>query len=691
MTNPKIADQHLSRQAYVYVRQSTPGQVRFNQESTERQYNLAGKAQSLGWSPERIRTLDRDLGQSGARMTGREDFKALVSDVALGQVGAIFSLEASRLARSNQDWHRLLELCAITGTLVIDEDGCYDPADFNDGLVLGMKGTFAQAELHIIRARLHGGKLNKARKGELHFALPVGFVFDDDKITFDADQEVQGAVRMVFELFERESTAYAVVQRFQQLGLRFPRRSYGGAWNGKLLWGRLTHSRVLGILANPSYAGTYVFGRYQACKQIGPTGEVRTQSCLKAQDQWRVVIPDHHPGYITWDQFLANRQRLAANRTNCEVLAGPAREGLCLLQGLLLCGTCGRRLSVRYTGNGGLYPIYQCNWKHREALSQRACMCVPTKPVDDAMAERLVAAVTPLTIELALKALSSLEERDKAIAAQWRRRIDRARYDADLAERRYEAVDPANRLIASTLEQRWNDAMRRLLELETELADFERRTLRAVTAEQKRQILQLATDFPRLWNASTTAARDRKRMLRLLIKDITIVKAPEPKLLQLCIRWQGGTTETVAVHLPPNRVEAIRYPDTFVARIRALAAVHDDDKIIALLKHEGLTSSTGKPFTVAMIRWIRYKHRIPGPPLPARTFSVNQVRERYGVSLWVVYYWIDRGLVAAHRKKPGLPYAITLTDATDHSLRDWIANSPRIAPRPQSRVEQGAL
>jgi len=679
MTNPKISDQHLSRQAYVYVRQSTPGQVRFNQESTERQYNLAGKAQSLGWSPERIRTLDRDLGQSGARMTGREDFKALVSDVALGQVGAIFSLEASRLARSNQDWHRLLELCAITGTLVIDEDGCYDPADFNDGLVLGMKGTFAQAELHIIRARLHGGKLNKARKGELHFALPVGFVFDDDKITFDADQEVQGAVRMVFELFERESTAYAVVRRFQQLGLRFPRRSYGGAWNGKLLWGRLTHSRVLGILANPSYAGTYVFGRYQACKQIGPTGEVRTQSCLMTQDEWRVVIPDHHPGYITWDQFLANRQRLAANRTNCEVLAGPTREGLCLLQGLLVCGTCGRRLSVRYTGNGGLYPIYQCNWKHREALSQRACMCAPAKPVDGAIAERLVTAVTPLTIELALEALSSLEERDKAIAAQWRRRIDRARYDADLAERRYEAVDPANRLIASTLEQRWNDAMRRLLELETELANFERRTLRAVTAEQKRQIVQLATDFPRLWNASTTAARDRKRMLRLLIKDITIVKAPEPKLLQLCIRWQGGTTETVAVHLPPNRVEAIRYPDTFVDRIRALAAIHDDDQIIALLKHEGLTSSTGKPFTVAMIRWIRYKHRIPGPPLPARTFNVNQVGERYGVSLWVVYYWIDRGLVTAHRKKPGLPYAITLTDATDHRLRDWVANSPRIA------------
>ena len=334
----KIADRHLSREACIYIRQSTMGQVRFNQESTERQYNLVSKAQALGWSPQQIRILDRDLGQSGAQTTNREDFKTLVSDVALGQVGAIFSLEASRLARSNQDWHRLLELCAITSTLVIDEDGCYDPSEFNDGLVLGMKGTFAQAELHIIRARLHGGKLNKAHKGELHFPLPVGLVFDDDKISLDPDQEVQGAVRTVFELFERESSAYAVVRRFQGLGLRFPRRSYGGAWDGKLLWGRLTHSRVLGILANPSYAGTYVFGRYQARKQIGPTGEIRTQSRRMPQGEWRVVIPDHHPGYITWDQFLANRDRLAANRTNCEVLAGPAREGLCLLQGVAAGG-----------------------------------------------------------------------------------------------------------------------------------------------------------------------------------------------------------------------------------------------------------------------------------------------------------------------------------------------------------------
>jgi len=282
--------------ACVYIRQSTVAQVRFNQESTERQYNLASKAQALGWSPEQIRVLDRDLGQSGARATKREDFKTLVSDVAMGNVGAIFSLEASRLARSNQDWHRLLELCAITSTLVIDEDGCYDPTEFNDGLVLGMKGTFAQAELHIIRTRLHGGKLNKAHKGELRFPLPVGFVWDGDSIVLDPDQEVQGAVRTVFELFEKEGTAYASCSASTSWACAFP-AAPGGAWDGKLLWGRLTHSRVLGLLKNPSYAGRYVFGRYQSRKQIAPTGEISTTSRLMPQEQWRVVIPDHHPGY----------------------------------------------------------------------------------------------------------------------------------------------------------------------------------------------------------------------------------------------------------------------------------------------------------------------------------------------------------------------------------------------------------
>src|SRR5437660_6719596 len=263
MSHPKITEHHHNRFAYVYLRQSTPGQVLHHQESTERQYALRGKAQELGWSEASIRTLDGDLGKSGAGMTRRDDFKTLVADVSMGQVGAVFALEASRLARSNLDWHRLLQLCALTQTLVIDEDGCYDPADFNDGLLLGLKGTMAQAELHFLRQRLQGGKLNKAKKGELRFPLPVGFCYDDQgRIILDPDEEVRGAVALVFRLFRETGSAYGVVHQFTQRGLRFPKRAYGGAWNGSIVWGRLSHGRVLGMLRNPSYAGMYVFGRY---------------------------------------------------------------------------------------------------------------------------------------------------------------------------------------------------------------------------------------------------------------------------------------------------------------------------------------------------------------------------------------------------------------------------------------------
>lgn len=675
----KIADRHLSRQACIYVRQSTLAQVRSNQESTDRQYNLLNKAQSLGWKTELIRVLDRDLGQSGAAATKRADFKALVGDVAMGQIGAIFALEASRLARSNQDWHRLLELCAITGTLVIDEDGCYDPAEFNDSLVLGMKGTFAQAELHIIRARLHGGKLNKASRGELRFPLPVGFVFEGDKIVLDPDREVQGAVRMVFDLFECQGTAYGAVRRFQELGLRFPRRAYGGAWDGKLLWGRLTHSRVLGILANPSYAGAYVFGRYQSCKQVGPSGDITTRSRPVPQEAWRVVIRDHHEGYIDWNRFTSNRHRLGANRTNDESLSGPAREGLCLLQGILLCGDCGRRLTVRYRGNGGIYPVYQCLWKHREGMAPCACLTVSSIPLDKAVTDRLISAITPATIEIALAALTNLEERDREIGAQWRMRIERARYDVDLAERRYEAVDPDNRLIAATLEKRWNEATQRLRYLEAELAAFERQVMRAVTAEQKRQILQLGGDFPRLWAASTTAPRDRKRIVRLLVRDITVTKGPEARVVRLHIRWQGGATETLLVQLPQKRADATRYPSPFVERIRELAVNHHDDEIATLLRSEGCKSTiTGKPITPGTIKWLRYKHRIQAPRPSEGTLNVRQVCENYSVSHWVVHYWISRGIVPAKQRKPNAPYAITIDDELERRLHHWVANSAHL-------------
>ncbi len=452
--NPKISEQQQSKPAYVYVRQSTLAQVRHHQESTERQYALRQKAVELGWSETSIRILDRDLGISGAHTTGRTDFKTLVADVSMGQVGAVFALEASRLARSNADWHRLLELCALTRTLVIDEDGSYDPADFNDGLLLGLKGTMAQAELHFLRARLLGGKLNKAKKGELRFPIPVGFCHDEDgHIVLDPDEEVRGAVSLVFRLFRETGSAFGVVQNFVKRALRFPKRAYGGAWNGKLVWGRLTHGRVLGMLKNPSYAGVYVFGRYQYHQKISTTGEIQKKQHAVAMPDWHVQLKQHHDGYISWDEFLENGKRLEKNRTNGEetMLSGPAREGLALLQGLLLCGNCGHAITVRYTGHGGIYPTYQCNRQHREGLATKDCMSFRCDPLDAAVSEEVLKALRPAELELALAALRELEVRDQAILRQWQMRLERAEYEVALAERRYQEVDPSNRLVANTL------------------------------------------------------------------------------------------------------------------------------------------------------------------------------------------------------------------------------------------------
>jgi DNA invertase Pin-like site-specific DNA recombinase len=679
--NPKIAEHHRSRSAYVYLRQSTPGQVLHHQESTERQYALREKAQELGWSETAIRTLDRDLGKTGTRTAGREDFKTLVADVSMGQVGAVFALEASRLSRSDLDWHRLLELCALTQTLVIDEDGCYDPADFNDGLLLGLKGTMAQAELHFLRTRLQGGKLNKAKKGELRVPLAVGFRFDEQsRIILDPDEEVRGAVAFVFRLFRETGSAFAVVQRFAERGLRFPKRAYGGAWAGQLIWGRLTHSRVLGILKNPSYAGMYVFGRYQYRVQINAEGEVRKRMQASAMPDWRVRLPEHHEGYITLEEFLKNKEILEKNRTNGEgtILSGPAREGLALLQGLLLCGHCGRALTVSYRGNGGIYPRYLCNWLHHQALATKDCLNFRCDVLDPVIVEEVLKALQPAELELALAALRELETRDQAIMRQWQMRLQRAEYEAALAERRYQEVDPSQRLVASTLERRWNDALLQIQDLKKQAAAVQQQEARVATPEQKEKVLALARDLPRVWHAPTTQAKDRKRMLRLLIKDITVEK-PQPKQLLVHIRWQGGASTDHSVQLPPNIADRIRYPAPLVDRVRDLAQSLTDAQIVDRLNQEGLVSAFGKPFTVAMIKWIRYRYEIPAAKLMSSEEStVQQVAERFQVSIYVVYYWIEHGVVQARRLNTGMPYWITVREADEQKLRDWVRNSNRI-------------
>lgn len=679
----KITPQHLQQTAYVYIRQSSKGQVLHHRESTERQYALQDRARSFGWHPSRIQVLDGDLGCSGASITDRTDFKTLVANVSLGNAGAVLALEASRLARSNADWHRLIEICGIAQTLIIDEDGCYNPSDFNDGLVLGLKGTMAQAELHFIRSRLQGGKLNKAKKGELRFPLPVGYVFDEaNRIVQDPDEQVRSAIGRVFATFLETGSAYAVVQRFARDNLLFPKRSYGGVWAGKLQWGRLTDSRVLEILKNPSYAGVYAFGRYQCVKEILEDGEVRSRIACMPRDQWLVEIRDHHEGYTSFEQYLNNLDTIEGNRTNPKeaILSGPAREGLAMLQGLLICGYCGRRLTPRYRGNGGLYPIYECNWRKREGLSKTSCMSVQCGHLDRAVEERVWQIVKEEHLHLALDAYDILQQREQQISTQWKLRLQRAEYEAQLARKRYEQVDPENRLVASTLEQQWNDALIELEDIQNQITALQEKE-NVVTSAQREDVLKLAQDLPRLWKSKDTSTKDKKRILQLLIQDVTVEK-PERGRALLHLRWQGGQCEDLNVELPRPTAERWRHSDALVQRVRELAQNYSDAEIAAQLNAEGVTSNKGNPFTRSSVSWIRHKHAIP--PVDKKKpeeQTVREVSEHFGVSPGVVYYWIARRIISARRLNHGSPYWITISPEKKEELEKWVRESNRILPR----------
>ena len=693
MNTSIIQEDHRQKLAYVYLRQSTLSQVRHNQESTERQYALQDHAQTLGWPSERIVILDGDLGLSGTQMANRPDFKRLVAEVSLQKVGAIFSLEASRLSRSCLDWHRLMDLCGWTGTLLVDEDGCYNPSDFNDRLLLGLKGTMSQAELHFMHARLLGGKLNKARKGELRFPLPVGLVdTQPDGTVLDPDQEVQGAVRMVFESFRQTGSAYGVVRQFSDRQVRFPKRSYGGVWNGQLRWGRLCHGRVLSILRNPAYAGAYVFGRYRGCKSFSPEGQVRSKVAAMPMTDWKVLLKDKHPGYISWEDFLANQQLLAENQTNDTAgVAGAAREGVALLQGLILCGRCGRRMAPRYGGTHGASPAYECNWRRRE-LAGPTCGSIRADVLDAAVAERVLDVLTPAQLEIALSALAEVEHRDQAVEHQWQMKIQRADYEAQLAQRRFDEVDPANRLVADNLEKRWEHALQQLAQIRQEHGEYRQKQIPPLTADQQRQVRQLAEDLPRLWRAPTTTAKEHKRVLRLLIKDITLEKRPATHQAILHLRWQGGATEDLTVALPLNASDRWRYPEEVVNEVRVRAHDQTDEQIAEAFQKQGRKRPKGHPFTASIIRELRFKYKISvASGKRPEEITVRQLSEKFGVSRHVAYYWLDRGVVNGRRRRPGGSIWITLSDEKERELAAWVKNSKRICtlnlnnPNPAAR------
>lgn len=673
---------HTDKLAYVYLRQSTPAQVRENRESTDRQYALREKALAMGWPAERIRTLDGDLGMSGTGIRGRDDFKRVMADLAMGEVGAIFALEVPRLSRCGADWHRLLDVCALTDTLIVESGGCYNASDFNDEILLTIKGTMARGELRTMHERLHEAKLNKARRGELRAPLPVGLARDHEgKVVLDPDAEVRGAVQLVFETFRETGSAYGAVQSFLSRGLRFPKRTWGGTWDGKLVWGRLSHARALGVLKNPAYAGAYVYGRFRAKKTISPEGEVRTTTCRMQTSSWLVTIKDHHEGYIGWDEYLVNQERLERNRTNGEetVLRGPARQGTALLTGLLLCGGCGRRLTVRYQGDGGVYPVYECNWKKREGLGTGSCLSVRAHLLDHPVAERALAALDPVQVRVALDAVERVKEQDEALLRQWQMQIERAEYEAQLAQRRYEAVDPENRLVASTLERRWNEALSRLEGARQDFAEHRKAQSRIPDRETEERLLVLAADVRRLWNAPSTSAKDKKRMLRLLVADVTVWRQPATRTLRLGIRFRGGTTEEVELALPPRVSDRLRTPRDLVDRVAELAPTLSDDEVARTLNDEGWSSPKGSKFHAGIVKWIRYRYEIAGrDPRRPGELTVRETADKFGVNPGVVYYWLERGMLEARRKNQGTPYWITLSPEKEVELATRVADSSKI-------------
>ncbi|MFC9331852.1 recombinase family protein [Kitasatospora sp. NPDC057015] len=677
----KITASHRSRLAIVYLRQSTMLQVREHGESTARQYALAELAVSLGWPPEQVLVIDADLGVSGRFGSERGGFHEVVAKVCLAEAGAVFGLEVSRLARSNADIARLLELTRLTDTLVVDLDGVYDLADFNDRLLLGLKGSMSEAELHLLTGRLQGAKQAAAARGDLHVPLPVGLVYDEDgTIVPDPDEEVRAAVADVFAEFARTGSAYVAVAAFADR--KFPLRAYGGVWDGQLCWGRLTHGRVLGVLTNPAYAGAYVYGRHRTRRTVRPDGSVRTSYPLQPREQWQVLITDHHKGYITWQQFLDNEAKLAANCTRSG--ARPPREGEPLCQGVITCGSCGGRFGTRYQGRKGR-AYYEC-MSHRDSARTRTCRSISATVVDQAVGRLLLTALTSEQITLALDAADQVAQRHTRAHRAAELAVERARYEADRAERAFTQVEPENRLVARTLETRWEAKLAALTAAEAALA----------TAQQSRpplpgraELEALATDLPRLWDDPATSPKDRKRLLRTLVSDVTVLPDGPAGEVRIGVRWHTGATDLITT----ARRGPDRTPTDALDLARRLGPLQSDQELADNLNARGHRTGKNRPYDVKAVRWLRHAYKIPTPRtqcLRTGELTVKQVAAHLGVSADAVYYWLANSLTPARKDASGR-WCIPWNPHTEAAYRQQVAASVHLKPATPPLTAGGAV
>ena len=645
-THQKIKADHLMRTAYLYVRQSTVRQVLENTESTRRQYALRQRAVALGWQDDHIVVIDSDLGQSGAA-TDRKGFQKLVAEVGMGRAGIVLGLEVSRLARNSTDWHRLLEICALTDTLILDEDGIYDPAHFNDRLLLGLKGTMSEAELHVLRARLRGGALNKARRGEFRLNLPVGLVYDSDhRVVLDPDKQVQETLHLFFKTFAKIGSVSATIRHFRKEGLLFPSRVQKGARKGELLWGPLSLGRAASALHNPFYAGAYAYGRTRT--RTLPEGRTRCQRLPISE--WHALIRDAHPGYITWEEYERNERLLAASAEALQrkTRRAPPREGQALLQGRVVCGLCGRRMHIEYCvrRRGPNVPRYVCPGRGR-LYGDPSCQSVVGTTIDAAVGELVVETVTPMALELALAVQEEIRERLDEVDRLRHRQVERTQYEADQARHRYMQVDPANRLVADSLEADWNQKLRFLAEAREE---YERECEAArltVSEQQKEQVLAIASDFPTVWSDPATPPRERKRMLALIIEDVTIVKKHQ---LTAAIRFRGGATTTLTLPRPLTAWELRATNEDVRGQMDALLNEYTDAETANILNERGLRTGAGSTFDTTSVKWVRYATKLRSLKdrlLEAGWLTGRGMQARLGVSRNTLGRWRVDGRIEA--------------------------------------------
>jgi DNA invertase Pin-like site-specific DNA recombinase len=700
----KVQPHHVERGAYLYVRQSSMRQVIENVESTKRQYALRSRAIALGWREDQIVVVDSDQGESGASAAWREGFQHLVADVSMGRAGIVMGLEVSRLARNNADWHRLLEICALADTLILDEDGVYDPANFNDRLLLGLKGTMSEAELHVLKARLRGGILNKVRRGEYCCPLPTGLVYDEaGNVMLDPDMQIRDTIAHFFETFARVGSACQTVKVFRKEGLNFPSRRTGGPVT---VFGPLTASTAMRVLSNPRYAGVYVYGRRRYRRAAD--GQKKIQPKHDSSD-WLACIPNAHPGYISWEQYQQNLKLLEANGRGYKLArASPPREGAALLQGRAVCGRCGRHFRVRYRSTRGKQEAwYVCDRGHGK-LGERDCQSVAGPAVDAAIGALIAEKMTPAAVELALEIRREIEARQEEADRLRCRAIERAQFEADLAQRRFMLVDPGNRLVADTLEAGWNDKLRALAQAREERERARQQDQLLLDNAIRQRLVTMTTDFKKLWNHPATPNRERKRLLAYIIEDATLIKLPAEGVTRIHVRFKGGKTETLTTLNPKSSAQQIKTPPMIVQLIDKLLDDHIYAEIADILNQQELRpGGSARPgrshtrFTALRVAYLVHRYALRSRYNRLRDRGMLMAAEaatRLGIHEATVVRWAEYGMITRHAYNAhAYLYELPPSPPAKHCSR-WDRLSDRAAAfktgkesRPSVPIERGVV